>query len=94
MSKSASEFEEALRPGMDGPSPARMSVSVRVRDLVRIVLGWSIMLVGAAIVVTAFGTRTVRQYGEMGQWGATTATDGLRWFQGWALICVLGRGSC
>lgn len=67
-------------------------MSVRVLDLVRIVLGWSIMLVGAAIVVTAFGARTVRQYGEMGQWGATTATDGIRWFQGWALLCVLGTG--
>ena len=69
-------------------------MTTRILELIRIVLGWSIVLVGLVIFVTAFiGARAVRQYGEMGQWGATTATDGLRWFQGWALLCVLGTGA-
>lgn len=65
---------------------------VRLLDLARLVVGWSIVLVGMVIVVTAQGARCVRQYGEPGKWGTTTATDGLRHWQAWALLCVLGTG--
>lgn len=65
---------------------------LRLLYLVRVVLGWSIVLVGVVIVMTAVGARVVRQYGEPGQWGNTTATDGLRQWQAWALLCVLGTG--
>lgn len=61
----------------------------RLLDVIRIVLGWSIVLVGALIVVAAFSSRVVRQYGERGDWGATTATDGLRNWQGWVFLAVL-----
>ncbi len=70
----------------------RVPGSPRILGLVAAVLGWSIVFVGAVIAVTAVGARTVRQYGEPGQWGATIATDGIRWFQGVTLLCVLGTG--
>lgn len=65
---------------------------LRLLDLARIVIGWSIVLVGVVIVVTSAGARVVRQYGEHGNWGNTTATDGIRQWQAWALLCVLGTG--
>ncbi len=65
---------------------------LRLLDLIRVVLGWAIVLVGMVIVVTAAGARVVRQYGEHGNWGNTTATDGIRQWQAWTLLCVLGTG--
>lgn len=61
----------------------------RLIDVIRVSLGWSIVLVGLVIIVTALGARTVRQYGEPGDWNATTATDGLRNWQGLVLLAVL-----
>ena len=64
----------------------------RLLNLVRVVLVWAIVLSGVVVIVAAVGARVVRQYGEHGDWGNTTATDGLRPWQAWALLCVLGTG--
>ena len=64
----------------------------RLLNLVRVVLVWAIVLSGVVIIVAAVGARVVRQYGEHGDWGNTTATDGLQPWQAWALLCVLGTG--
>jgi len=84
------EYGESLTNGI--PQGERHSAMLRLLDLIRVVLGWAIVLVGMMIVVTAAGARVVRQYGEYGNWGNTTATDGIRQWQAWALLCVMVTG--
>lgn len=62
---------------------------LRGLEPMRVVITLTLVLTTLFIVVLAFTARTVRQYGDAGQWGATTATDGIRWWQGWALLCIL-----
>ena len=65
---------------------------MRWLDRTRLLAGWALVLTSLVIAPVAVNARVVRQYGEPGDWGATTATDGLRNWQGWVLLAwvVLG----
>lgn len=61
----------------------------RIFGRTRVLLGWALIATSLVVLAVALGARTVRQYGERGDWGATTATDGLRNWQGWVFLAVL-----
>lgn len=78
-----------LVTGPERPELVDGSSMIRLLDLTRLAAGWSLVLTTLVIGLAAFRARTVRVYGETGQWGTTTATDGFRHWQGWVFLCVL-----